>query len=280
MNYGEAKADCSENTYCVYIHKTPSDKVYIGQTYREPQKRWGYGSQYKSNAHFTSAINKYGWENIEHEVLFDALDKHKADDLEDLLINIFRCKDRRFGYNKKGGGANGKMSEESKERNRQSQLGKVLSEETRNKMSESRKGHIVTEEKKKKISESKKGYKPTSETIAKISASQKGRKLSDETRRRMSESRKGRIVTEETRQKLSEAHKGKRHTKEMQAQIADKLRKPVLCVETGTIYPCAKDAVQALGFVGFGNIGLCCRGQRKKAYGFHWQYVAKEGDSD
>ena len=35
--------------YCVYIHITPSDKVYIGQTSTNPNDRWQNGAAYKDS---------------------------------------------------------------------------------------------------------------------------------------------------------------------------------------------------------------------------------------
>jgi hypothetical protein len=51
-----------------------------------------------------------------------------------------------------------------------------------------------------------------------------------------------------------------------------KKNKPVLCVETGVVYPSATDA-SALTGVERSNIGSCCRGTREKAGGYHWQFA-------
>lgn len=54
-------------SYTVYMHITPSGKMYIGITGRNPLKRWGSnGSGYKGQA-FSNAIKKYGWDNMEHK---------------------------------------------------------------------------------------------------------------------------------------------------------------------------------------------------------------------
>ena len=38
------------DNYCVYIHTSPSGKMYVGQTCVEPEKRWGKdGSGYFEN---------------------------------------------------------------------------------------------------------------------------------------------------------------------------------------------------------------------------------------
>ena len=36
----------------------------------KPELRWGHnGYKYKDNNHFYRAIQKYGWDNIEHQVI-------------------------------------------------------------------------------------------------------------------------------------------------------------------------------------------------------------------
>ena len=49
-----------ENNYKIYMHKSPSGKVYIGQTKVTARKRWGHGNRYKSCILFQKAIDKYG----------------------------------------------------------------------------------------------------------------------------------------------------------------------------------------------------------------------------
>ena len=42
--------DNVEKTYCVYKHTSPSGKVYIGMTCKDPpEKRWSNGNGYKRN---------------------------------------------------------------------------------------------------------------------------------------------------------------------------------------------------------------------------------------
>ncbi len=58
--------------YTVYQHRNKiNNKVYIGITQQALEKRWGInGTNYKSSPHFFSAIQKYGWDNFEHNILF------------------------------------------------------------------------------------------------------------------------------------------------------------------------------------------------------------------
>lgn len=100
--------------YTVYMHISPSEKVYIGITRRNPITRWGYnGNGYKGQA-FENAINKYGWNNIEHKILFTNLTKKEAEEKEIQLIKQYNSTDSRFGYNVQNGGSSvGKFTEET-----------------------------------------------------------------------------------------------------------------------------------------------------------------------
>lgn len=58
------------DNYIVYRHTSPSGKVYIGITSRQPEQRWLNGNGYKDSPKFYNAIKKYGWDNFNHEILF------------------------------------------------------------------------------------------------------------------------------------------------------------------------------------------------------------------
>lgn len=49
-------------------------------------------------------------------------------------------------------------------------------------------------------------------------------------------------------------------------------KKAVRCVESGMEYISASDAEEKLG-ISEGCIGKCCRGERKSAGGFHWEFA-------
>ena len=54
----------------IYKHTCPNGKSYIGQTYKKPELRWGKnGKGYQRLKYFYNAIQKYGWENISHDIL-------------------------------------------------------------------------------------------------------------------------------------------------------------------------------------------------------------------
>ena len=226
--------------YCVYKHTTPSNKVYIGITGQNPLKRWGGGCNYKNQKHFYSAILKYGWDNIKHEILFDNLTKGKACEIEKRLIAEYKATDRRYGYNESSGGESGAA-------------GVIVSAETRHKLSEARKG------------EKNHNY---------------GKHLSAETKRKLSVLNKERFkhekhwnlgnkYSEEQRKKLSIAHKNCNQ---------NYFTKKVICVETQVVYNSMCEAAKAINR-SQGNITTSAK-TGCKCGGFHWKYYNEGNKAD
>ena len=228
----------SEHIYIVYMHISPSNKRYIGVTKQKPISRWRTdGSGYKDNKYFWNAIQKYGWDNFQHEILFENLTKEEAEQKEIELIAYYKSNQSKFGYNIANGGncvgtvseetrlkisyANKHRSEETREKLRQAMLGKKLSDETKRKMSESRMGYKFSEESRKKISESRKGKPMSDEAKSKMIQSKTGKKLSEEHKNKISNALKGHITTEETRLKLSKSLKGKIVSEETKKKISE-----------------------------------------------------------
>ncbi len=77
----------------VYKHTSPNGKVYIGITKQDVKQRWRDGNGYKTQPLFYRAIQKYGWDNITHEILFEGLDKSEAEQKETGILNtsIHNC---------------------------------------------------------------------------------------------------------------------------------------------------------------------------------------------
>ena len=157
--------------YTVYQHKNKiNGKVYIGITSQKPEQRWRNGEGYKSSPHFYSAIQKYGWDNFEHNILFVGLTKEQACLKEQELIKEFNSMNREYGYNSTSGGDIFVMNEETKQKisqalmGNQNNLGHSCSEEKKKKISEAQKGREFTEEHKQKLSEAAKNrHVPCSE---------------------------------------------------------------------------------------------------------------------
>lgn len=159
--------------YAVYRHRNKiNGKVYIGITRQNPPAaRWGSnGCNYKSSPHFYAAIQKYGWDNFEHIILFQNLTKEEACLKEQELITKYNATDREYGYNSTSGGEVYVMNKETRQKISQSMignqngLGHPCSEEKKKKISEAQKGRPFTEEHKQKLSEAaKKRHTPCSE---------------------------------------------------------------------------------------------------------------------
>lgn len=75
-----------ERHYSVYVHTSPSGKYYVGMTGRDVKLRWNRGTGYCGQRYFYHAIQKYSWENFEHEVIASHLTKEEANNFEKLLI--------------------------------------------------------------------------------------------------------------------------------------------------------------------------------------------------
>ena len=128
--------------YKLYKHTSPSGKIYIGITSMESTNhRWKNGEGYRNNEHFYNAIKKYGWDNIEHEILYSNLTKDEACLLEQCYIALYESNNPNFGYNNTLGG--------------EGALGHTMSEEGKKIISESikhcwKKGKLNTNESKSK----------------------------------------------------------------------------------------------------------------------------------
>lgn len=123
-----------ERNYKVYIHRNKiNNKVYIGITSMKPEHRWeSNGKGYKNNIYFARSIQKYGWENFEHIILYEGLTKKQAEEKEIELISFYDSTNRDKGYNISPGGS-------------------LRGEDGDKKVSEKLMGHIVTKETREKL---------------------------------------------------------------------------------------------------------------------------------
>ena len=210
-----------ENRYCIYSHVNKiNGKIYIGQTGQNVNQRWRNGKGYMNNIYFYKAIEKYGWDNFEHNILIDGLTKQEADTKEIELISYYDSCNPQRGYNLTigGSGTNGyHMSDEQKKNISERQIGRQLSEKWKKNISESLKGDkscwygkTFSEDHRKNLSNSHQGQKSAMGML--------GKKHSNETKEMMSETRKGHFTSDETKKKIGEANS-----------------KPVRCIETDII---------------------------------------------
>lgn len=175
------------------------------------------------------------------------------------------------------------------------------SPENRAKHSQACMGREVTAEARKKISLAHKGRKlpehrvevmrlaatgegnpmygktHTAEAREKIAAARRGRALTAEHKKKIDPT--GRKHSEETKAKIGAAHKGRVIPEAQVAKMSrtrrDKLGTPIICVETGRVFPSVSDALDWLrteqGKLKAQNNGLVKAMERNgSAYGYHW----------
>ena len=245
-------------SYIVYVHVNKlNGKVYVGQTCRKPNERWRNGKGYINNVHFYRAIEKYGWDNFDHKILYEGLTKEEADVKEIELIAFYDSTNYEKGYNQTIGG--------------DGTTGYKFTDEQRNAVSERQKGRLLTDEWKENIGKAVRGENHPFY----------GKKLTDKHRKHLSESHKGlpshggmqgKKHTEEARRKISEANMGRVVSEETKKKIGAALSKCVKCIETGIIYSGLPEASEKTGYSKTG-ICLCCNGKQKTCGGCHWEYV-------
>ena len=93
--------DIDGEVFCVYELVFPNGKRYIGITMRKPECRWRKGKGY-SSPKIKNAIEKYGWDNIEKNILYTGLTVEQASKKEQELISKYDA--FRNGYNSSLGG--------------------------------------------------------------------------------------------------------------------------------------------------------------------------------
>ena len=145
-----------EKKYCIYKHTNKiNGKIYIGQTCQKPEYRWNHGEGYKGSPRFYSAIQSYGWENFEHEILFINLTFEEANKLEYFLIKKYKSNELQYGYNLESGGSKNHIaSEETKKKQSEAALNRpIVTEKTKQKLSKNGKGLVRTQETKQKLKE-------------------------------------------------------------------------------------------------------------------------------
>lgn len=282
-------------SYSVYKHTFPNGKVYIGITSLQPEKRWIKGKGYKTQSLIYNAINKYGWSNIKHEILYSELTKKEAEQKEIELILFYKSNDSEFGYNIANGGnsqgmhselSKSKMSESSKGKNNpmygkfgndNPNYGKTRTLEQCERIRESLIGHATSEDTKHKISDALKKYYTNNDGYW------KGKHLSQESKQKIKNARLGSHLSDESKKKISNAFSGenhpmygKHHSDETKEKIRNsKKHTPVICIETNIIYRGQKEASRKTG-VDQSSIWKCCNGKAKTAGGYHWEYVEKD----
>ena len=146
--------------WLVYEHISPSGKIYVGITSLAPKARWENGSGYVKCKAFYKAIQKYGWDKIEHNIIAEGLGEKTAKNMEIDLIKY--NKERGISYNIANGGdgaAGHKCSELKRQQIGALWRGKKIPEETRKRMSLGQKGKVLPDSQKEKIRKAMLGNK-------------------------------------------------------------------------------------------------------------------------
>ena len=266
--------------YCVYMHKFPNKKIYIGITCQRYTNRWNNGNGYKTQPRIYNAILKYGWDNIEHTILYENLTKEAAEEKEIELIKEHKSYDDNFGYNiEKGGRLNKEISIETRKlmvKNHKGMLGKHHNEIAKRKIGLAHKGKPIPEKIRKKISDSKKGK----------TSWNKGLKFSDKAKEKMSLAQKkkyangyvnpmkGKHLTKEHKEKLSDAKKGIKLSEQtkMKMKSNNHNSKKVICLETKKIYNSGKECAEDIG-CHRSNPNFVCNGRMKTCKGYHLMWL-------
>ena len=226
---------------------------------------------YKNNPHFWQAIQKYGWEGFEHEIVFSELTKKEACDKEIQLIAKYQSTDRTKGYNHSLGGEIPLVCYRGE---KHPMYGKHHTEESRAKMSAAHSGEkhrcwgkTLPEITRKRIGDANRGRKLPEWQIEHLRKINLGRKDSEETRRKKSNRLIGHPVSEETKQRIRETKVSK-----MVLQLSN----------TGELlykWPSVTEAAKASG-LDRSQIRKCCKGELKTSGGFVWVYADEVDMSD
>ena len=253
--------------HCVYRHTLPNSKVYIGITRQNPKRRWSGGYGYVTNIVFYRAIQKYGWDNIKHEILADGLTEEEAKALEVELIAKHNATDRRYGYNVTKGG--------------DSVISRPHTEEEKQTFRERWTGTGNPNARAVICLESFKVYETATQAIEETGAT----KVSDCCRHSYKHRTSGGFhwayydpdksddyYFDLLARYIEEESKPRKYTEKMRQVLLDRCCVEVKCVETGIVYESLREAAKAVG-ASTANICNCCKGKRHTAGGYHWEYA-------
>ena len=115
-----------KNNYIVYQHVTPDNTYYFGAT-QNVERRWSNnGAEYKGTGLYPY-IEKYGWDNIKHIVLFRDQTRENALWIENFLIETARedgvcINKQRSGYVSKEEGYHKNQCNQYYKQNREKEL--------------------------------------------------------------------------------------------------------------------------------------------------------------
>lgn len=236
-----------DNKWTVYIHINKiNGKKYVGITSQNPENRWGTNGCKYRKGYFRNAINKYGWNSFQHDIVATNLCETDAKIIEKKLIEVLNTKAPN-GYNLTLGGdgtlgysptqeTKCKMSKASKEKWRDKEFLQKMIELRHNSNSV-----YQSKEFKEKISSIVRGEKNPNYN----------HKWSDEQKNNL------RIKQKQNPMYLNETNPN---------------AKRIRCIETGEIFDCMKFAQEKYGLKTTGSFTAAIK-KGKTAAGYHWEYI-------
>lgn len=299
----------SKDSWCLYVHTSPSGKKYVGIT-NDTKNRWRSGGiGYKGQPAIWNAIQKYGWDNFKHEIIEVGLTMDEAKEKEIALIKELKSSNHRYGYNISKGGDMVPIEltntpEAKAKRKATWEKRKELGIHTANY------GRKYSPELRQKLSDAHKG----------LPSGRKGTHLTDEQKEHLREVNLGKTMPEEIRRKISDSSKGKQaglfhpmfgthHSEEHRKNISEGLKRgnhPLHGLK-GKDHPCygmkrsasaiertrmalsvpvlqysldfefikrwdSLTAIQNELHFDRHRISKCCKGELKKVNGYIWRY--------
>lgn len=230
----------------IYVIKNKvNNKVYIGQTWSFPNKRFQNHLRDRKGEcpKLFNALNKYGRSVFYIEPLAFCENQIDADKSESLLIQLFSS--IRNGYNTKEGGRGGKHSYLSKQKMSKARLGKRKTNEHKRNIGLSNTGKLRSEETKRKLSLVNSGKSLSKEHKKKIAKTllgnqrRKGKSNSTEVKRKISlglignKNRLGISHTDETKRLLSFLSSGEKNKNaKLTLESVNQVRKDYLVIKS------------------------------------------------
>ena len=249
-----------QNTYTVYKHTNQiNNKVYIGITKQNINNRWGHqGKGYINCTAFYRAIQKYGWDHFDHEILATELTKEEACKQEKELIQQYQSNNPEYGYNISPGGATGptdftKMTEWA---NKNKKFGIDNKNSKRVKCKET--GDI--------FGSLQEAERWSGAGHGKITMYCQGQRNHAGTHPITGEPLTWELVDQDTPVSII-CNERTRPVKSI---------KPIYCITTNTVYVSGADAAKAVGLKSASGILRCCYGERKTAGGLEWKFFEGE----
>ena len=283
-----------EAHYTVYKLTDPDGKIYIGCTGKSVEERWKKGNGYRRKDPIGRAIKEIGWENFKTEILCENLIKAGAEKLERWFIAFYDSSDPQKGYNRFLGGL-GKGAH-------MSEVTKKLARESKNRLYED---HPELKDKIRNTVNELYGRDPTyrerigkgvlaayeNDPTIKLRLSKISKELWQDPGYREKCSSARRAASEDplladrqsiSRKQFYEEHPERREKirKQMQEYLSKpenrkfvdccSRAKPVICVETGEVYPSQLAAEKSTGYAG---IHKACSGRQNTSGGYHWRIL-------